>query len=218
MQAAWLSGGSGWKQWLQVTSCTLCEMYQVLPHFPSHIPAPTTQLNTGTSQKAFTIKRGLFPYEGGDAQTCPAVFKAVWKIIGFSGSISGGDGVTVYSETQPVPGESWRNPRLLSVTNWPELACAPRMLARQPGSLHNSTCVSPRLLKFPPSSYSAGENSSYLFSSAHFLVRGELWILGNISKIIAENKSTSSVWDHCLGRGEHLLPRAQRQTMQNMVL
>lgn len=55
--------------------------------------------------------------EGKDVNAFRAVLKAIQKITGFSGEFQGVMGVTIYSQTPPVTGESRKDPMLLSITN-----------------------------------------------------------------------------------------------------
>lgn len=111
--------------------------------------------------------------------------KAIWKRVGFSGTISGCDGVTIYSETLTVPRESRRDPRLLSVTNLLNLACAHSVLARRAGSPCTTALVSSQGSSSSHQALTPRERTAaYLFASTYFFIREEMLFSGNDSKII----------------------------------
>lgn len=94
------------------------------------------------------------------------------KIIRFSGSISGCYGVTIYSETPPVSGESKRHPTLLSITNLLNLACAHSALARQAGSPHTTALVSSQGSSSSHQPLTPQERTAaHLFTSVYFFIR-----------------------------------------------
>jgi len=124
-------------------------------------------------------------YKGGDADTFCAVSKATRKIIGCSGNISGCNGVTAYSETLLVPGESKREPMLLSLTNSLDLACARSALARRAGSPCTTALVSSQGSSSSHQPLTLRERTAaYLFTSAYFFIRAELLIRGDVTKMI----------------------------------
>lgn len=123
-------------------------------------------------------------YKGGNPDPFHAL-KAIWKRVGFSGSISGCDGVTIYSETLPVPRESSRDPRLLSITSLLNLACAHSALLRRAGCPHTTALVSSQGSSSSHQALTPWERTAaYLFASTYFFIREETLFSGHVSKII----------------------------------
>lgn len=172
-QGAPVSGGLLVRHWWpQVSLLHGCAMGQALPCLTSRpaCPAPTTGLAFEQVKRFLRFKHSLFSSrkpanKGGDVYTFGAVLKAIQKVIGFSGNISGCGGVTIYSEPPPVPAEERRELMLLSIMNSPDSASASSETgeAGEPSS-HNGTCVFPRLLKFLSAPSRWQRTTAYLFT------------------------------------------------------
>lgn len=147
------------------------------------------QVNIQANEKDFTLQMWFVllqkASQGGDANAFHAVLKAIQKMTGFSGVFQGAMGVTIYSKTPPVPGESRRDPMLLSITNLLDLAYALSVLARRAGSPRTTALVSSQGSSSSHQPLTLRERTAeYLFASAYFFIREEMLISGDASKII----------------------------------